>query len=178
MNPVIRRSVVRQVVLGLVLGSAISVIPIEISLLGAGAALTFLCLRRFWIGLSIAWLVCFVAVQLPLHRLERKIGPFAYGPISVAELIQKLRDEQGVPLMVIDDELKRNAIVFSASSRVTRREVIEACGRNKHKAALSRLWQRGDVAFRQFENGFFIETRGIGRGQGSLTGEVDAVHLG
>lgn len=125
MNPVIRRSVVRQVVLGLVLGSAISVIPIEISLLGAGAALTFLCLRRFWIGLSIAWLVCFVAVQLPLHRLERKIGPFAYFPISVAELIQKLRDEQGVPLMVIDDELKRNAIVFSASSRVTRREVIE-----------------------------------------------------
>lgn len=111
--------------LGLVLGTAISIFPIEISLLGACAALIFLSVRRYWISLSIAFLVCFVAVQLPFHRLDRKVGPFAYGPMKVDELVQKLRDEQGVPLMVVDDQVNGRAIEFSVAHPVTRREVLE-----------------------------------------------------
>lgn len=124
MAPVRHNSLARQAVLGALIGSAVAIFPIEISLLGSVAALIFLLIRGYWLSLAVAVGLCVLAVQLPLHRLDRKVPPFAYSERSMGNLVAELRENQDISV-IIDPELESNVVTFSVSRRSSRREVLE-----------------------------------------------------
>ena len=111
--------------LGVILGSAISVFPIELSFLGACGALIYLCVRKYWLSLLTVVVLCVVAVKMPLNRLDREVEPFSYGAMTVGELVQKLRDEQDTFVLLSARDIEAREIEFSIPKRMSRRHVLE-----------------------------------------------------
>jgi hypothetical protein len=124
MQPTRQKSVPRQVVLGLVIGTAIAAFPIEISFIGGCLALVYLLVRKYRIALAVAVLVCVVAVQLPLNRYDRKVGPLSYPAMPVSALAAELKSDWDIFVMV-DPVIASNVVSLSVPEKTSRREVLQ-----------------------------------------------------
>ena len=68
--------------------------------------------------------VCALAVLVPVHKLDRKIGPLAFSSMTLHEFSKAVREDHGM-LVLVDPKLRTNVVAFSVDRPTSRREVLE-----------------------------------------------------
>ena len=128
-------------VVGVMIGSLMSIMPWELSfLLGLTLLVIWIARRvRHLIGREIgrdvvsaaaACAIMMIAILLPVKQLDGKVGPMQYGQMSLDGLCQALRRDHHV--LVSSDYGSRTNIMpsFSTDRAMTRRQVLEKLARD------------------------------------------------
>jgi hypothetical protein len=79
---------------------------------------------RHFITCGVGLATVAVAIVLPVKQLDRRVGPFRYGRMSLDQLTQRLEREHRVFVMV-DESIRTNMIdSFVAERAMSRRDVL------------------------------------------------------